>query len=50
MIQTTYEALTLLANSNSTLRDKRNFIVTRSTFTGTNQYASYPIRYRYRTW
>lgn len=24
--------------------------MTRSTFTGTNQYASYPIKSKYRTW
>jgi alpha-glucosidase (family GH31 glycosyl hydrolase) len=50
MIETTHRALTDLSNFNTSLRDKRQFVVTRSTFTGTNQFASYPIRSRYRTW
>ena len=50
MIETTHRALTYLSNFNTTLRNKRQFVVTRSTFTGTNQFASYPIRSRYRIW
>ena len=50
MIEITHRALTDLSNFNTTLRDKRQFVVTRSTFTGTNQFASYPIRSRHRTW
>ena len=50
MISTTYRALKDLANFNTSLFNKRPFVVTRSTFTGTNQYASYPIRYNYRSW
>jgi alpha-glucosidase (family GH31 glycosyl hydrolase) len=50
MISTTHRALNDLANFDNTLKNKRPFVITRSTFTGTNQYASYPIHYRYRTW
>ena len=50
MIETTYRSLNDLSNFNTSLRDKRQFVVTRSTFTGTNQFASYPIKSRYRTW
>ncbi len=51
MMQATAVAINNLSSSNTTrLFDKRQFLLTRSTFTGTNQYASYAIRYRYRTW
>ncbi len=50
MISTTYRALRDISRFNNTLMDKRPFVVTRATFTGTNQYASYPIRSRYRNW
>lgn len=50
MIQHTYQALQMLSTFQSKWTDKRPFIVTRSTFTGTGQYASYAIKSKYRTW
>jgi len=50
MIATTYRALNDISFFNNSLNDHRPFVVTRGTFTGTNQYASYPIRSRYRQW
>lgn len=46
MMQTTAHSLA----KTTKLSDKRLFLLTRSTFTGTNKYASYAIRYKYRTW
>jgi alpha-glucosidase (family GH31 glycosyl hydrolase) len=37
-------------SNQSKLYDKRPFLVTRATFTGTGQYASYAIKSKYRTW
>jgi alpha-glucosidase (family GH31 glycosyl hydrolase) len=34
----------------SKLYDKRPFLVTRSTFTGTGQFSSYAVKSKYRTW
>lgn len=51
MMQATAKAVSALSANNKTrLFDKRQFVLTRSTFTGTNQYASYAIKYKYRTW
>jgi alpha-glucosidase (family GH31 glycosyl hydrolase) len=52
MMHTTYNALISIASNNKTshLHDKRLFVLTRSTFTSTNRYASYAVRSKYRTW
>jgi len=51
MMQITYDVMLQQSKApSSKFFDKRPFLVTRSTFTGTNQYASYPIKSKYRTW
>jgi hypothetical protein len=51
MIMTTSKGLKKLASSpQSPLFDKRPFLLTRATYTSTNQYSSYAIKYKYRSW
>ena len=51
MMQHTYNAIhEMVISPKSKLFDKRPFLVTRSTFTGTGQFASYAIKSKYRTW
>jgi hypothetical protein len=51
MMMHTAASLYNLSMSNTTrFFDQRQFLLTRSTFTGTNQFASYALRQRYRTW
>jgi alpha-glucosidase (family GH31 glycosyl hydrolase) len=46
MLRTTSQALYTFPD----LRDKRQFMLTRGTFSGSGRYASYAVRPKYRSW
>lgn len=51
MIKATSKGVAEISNSGfSPLYNKRPFLLTRASFTSTNQYASYAIKYKYRNW